>query len=327
MELTSLARGSLVDPALVRPGGRLRLRHLQCFMAVARLGRLRHAAQALAITQPAVTKTLNELEDILGVRLVVRERRGVTLTTHGQAFQPHAAACIEALDRALASVGQVSAAAAPLRIGALPTVAAAVLAPALREVRRSHPDSLAQVMTSNNAALLDALRRQELDVVVGRLSDPADMGGLNFEYLYAEPLAAVARPGHGLAGGRPLAVADLAGVALVLPPPGTLLRHAADGLLTAAGVTRPLVALQTLSVSLARALVASGDEVWLTAPGAVDGDIAAGLLVRLPLDTAGSEEPVGLLTRTDLAPGPAMRALLAALRAQAAARMRAAPVL
>lgn len=313
--------------AAVRPGGRLRLRHLQCFMAVARLGRLRHAAQALAITQPAVTKTLNELEDILGVRLFLRERKGVTLTAHAQAFLPHAAACIEALDAALTSVGQVNPAAAPLRIGALPTVAAAVLAPALRKVRRSHPEALAHVVTGNNPALLEALRRQELDLVVGRLADPADMGGLSFEYLYAEPLAAVARPGHVLAGARPLCVADLAGVSLVLPPPGTLLRHAADGLLTAAGVSRPVVALQTLSVSLARALLASGDEVWLTAPGAVEGDIAAGLLVRLPLDTAGSEEPVGLIARTDLSPGPAMRALLAALRAQAAARMRPAPVL
>lgn len=296
-------------------------------MAVARLGRLRHAAQALAITQPAVTKTLNELEDILGVRLLVRERKGVTLTAHAQAFLPHAATCIDALEQGLASVGQVSASHAPLRIGALPTVAAAVLAPALRELRRSHPEALAHVVTGNNLALLEALRRQELDVVVGRLSDPMQMAGLSFEYLYAEPLTAVVRPGHPLAGARELALADVAGFGLVLPPPGTLLRHAADGLLAAAGVARAPVALQTLSVSLARALVASGDEVWLTAPGAVEADVAAGMLARLPLDTAGSEEPVGLLAHPDVAPGPGLRALLAALRTQAAARMRPAPVL
>src|SRR5258705_235592 len=59
---------------------RIRLRHLQCFLAIVRTGTLGGAAQALSITQPAVTKTVNELEEILGTRLFVRGRRGATLT-------------------------------------------------------------------------------------------------------------------------------------------------------------------------------------------------------------------------------------------------------
>ncbi len=95
----------------------------------------------------------------------------------------------------------------------------------------------------------------------------------------------------------------------------------------AAGVADAQIVLQTLSVSLARAVVISGDEVWLTAPGAVDADIAAGLLVRLALDTAGSEEPVGLLARSDASHTPALRTLFSALRTHALARSRAGAVL
>src|SRR5690606_23269912 len=88
----------------VLAGGRLRLRHLQCFLAIVRLGRLNAAAEALAVTQPAVTKTLNELEDILGVVLLERDRKGVALTPHGQAFLPHASSSLVALEQAVASV-------------------------------------------------------------------------------------------------------------------------------------------------------------------------------------------------------------------------------
>ncbi|GAA5236040.1 pca operon transcription factor PcaQ [Verticiella sediminum] len=298
---------------------RLRLRHLHCFLAVARLGRLSSAAETLAISQPAVTKTLNELEDILGARLFVRGRRGVALTAQAQAFLPHVGLCLEALERAIASVAPALAS-PPLRVGCLPTVASAVLAPALRRLRSSHPETAMHVVTGSNLELLRALRRRDLDLVVGRLSDPDELGGLRFEFLYAEPLAAVVRPGHPLARRSQPRMADLADYGLVLPPAGTMLRHAADALLLAAGISRPRVAVQTLSDSLARSLIDSGDEVWLTAPSAVEAFVDSGVLVRLPIPTGGSEEPVGVLTQTDAVPSGISQALQSALREQAAAR-------
>ena len=76
---------------------RLRLRHLQCFLAVAQFGNLRRAAQALSITQPAVTKTLNELEALLAKPLFVRGRQGAALTAEGEAFMRHANDSVNAL--------------------------------------------------------------------------------------------------------------------------------------------------------------------------------------------------------------------------------------
>jgi LysR family pca operon transcriptional activator len=63
--------------------------------------------------------------------------------------------------------------------------------------------------------------------------------------------------------------------------------------------------------------------VWYAPLAAVEDDLAAGVLARLPLSTAGSEEPIGLALRADSAPGPALNALLGAFRAEAARRRRA----
>lgn len=313
------AEASNVSPPLIGPGTRLRLRHLQCFLAVARLGRLRAAADALAVTQPAITKTLNELEDILGVILFERSRRGVTLTPAAQAFLRHAAAAAQALEQAVDSVRHESGR-APLRVASLPTVTAGLLAPAITRFHTQHAEVRVCVFTGNNLDLIRMLRANEVDVAVARLSDPREIVGLSFEFLYAEPLAVVVRPGHPLARSRRLAASALARYRMVLPPAGTLIRHSADSYLSTAGAGRPEVLAETISVTLARSLVLSTDAVWFTAPSAVAPDLLAGQLVRLKLDTTGTEEPVGLLLRTDTTPAPLLASFLAALRECAVAR-------
>jgi LysR family pca operon transcriptional activator len=149
--------------------GRIRLRHLQCFQAVARLGSLRRAAEALSVTQPAVTKTLNELEEMLGTPLLLRGRRGATLTPEAEAFLVHANASLSALTQAVDSV-----AAAPheavLRIGVLPTVAP-FAAQALQALRATRPLTTVRVSSGRNQELIDQLRGHELEAVLARLAE------------------------------------------------------------------------------------------------------------------------------------------------------------
>lgn len=76
-------------------------------------------------------------------------------------------------------------------------------------------------------------------------------------------------------------------------------------------------------MSLGRSLAERGDAVWFTALGVVEADFAAGRLVRLPVPSLGSEEPVGLLLRTDALPSAPLQALIRAIRAVAAGRRRA----
>ncbi|HMC15934.1 MAG TPA: LysR family transcriptional regulator, partial [Albitalea sp.] len=201
---------------------RIRLRHLQCFLAVAQQGNLRRAAQALAITQPAVTKTLNELEEMLGTTLFVRGRKGATLTPEAEVFLRHAHASVDALAQAVDSVAG-GPGEAPLRIGILPTAAPSFMPQVLAAFATQRPMAGVRVHSGRNKQLLEMLRSRELDAVIGRLSDPDVMIGLSFEHLYAEPLTVVVRAAHPLAR-KPghAATAALAACLLVLPLAGTL---------------------------------------------------------------------------------------------------------
>lgn len=79
---------------------RIRLRHLHTFVAVAQQGTLGRAAETLSLSQPALSKTLNELEELTGVRLFERGRLGAQLTTMGEQFLTHAVRVLDALNHA-----------------------------------------------------------------------------------------------------------------------------------------------------------------------------------------------------------------------------------
>ncbi|WP_280153490.1 pca operon transcription factor PcaQ [Piscinibacter sp. XHJ-5] len=297
------------DATLVR----IRLRHLQCFLAVAQLGNLRRAAQALAVTQPAVTKTLNELEDMLGTPLFVRGRKGALMTPEAELFLPHASASVAALNHAVDSV-LLSPAEAPLRIGMLPTLGPSFMPAVLQRFAAQRPQAVVRLHSGRNKQLIEQLRQRELDVVVGRLSDPDAMLGITFEHLYAEPLVVVMKSGHPAAGGS---AAALGAWPLVLPLAGTMIRQLADGFLERHGV-RPLAGVvETLDTSLARSLLLAGEAVWFTPLGAARPELDTGRFARLAVQIT-PEEPVGLMLAADAAPPPALQALVAAIRQQAA---------
>ncbi|MES1161520.1 MAG: LysR substrate-binding domain-containing protein, partial [Rhizobacter sp.] len=310
---------------------RIRLRHLQCFLAAAQFGNLRRAAQALAITQPAVTKTLNELESLLDKPLFVRGRHGATLTAEGENFMRHATDSVNALGLAVDSVLRAPDA-APLRIGVLPTVAAAFLPDVLAAFGARWPLVTVRVATGRNAELLAALRARELDAVIGRLSDPELMAGLSFEPLYAEPMVIALRPGHALAPARRAAkttratlklpapaLAAIGAHPLVLPPAGTLIRQVADNFLRRHGITAQAGVVETLDTSLARALVLRSDNLWFTPRGSVQADIDAGTLLRLDVNLT-PDEAVGLMLRTGPAAGATVQSFVGAVRAHAASQ-------
>jgi LysR family pca operon transcriptional activator len=303
----------------------VQLRHLRAFVAVAQERHLARAASRLALSQPAVSKTLSELEAIVGTRLVDRSqagRRGVQgLTPAGEQLLAHALRVLEALDASAEAVAPASGERIErLRIGALPSVAPAVLPLALARLRDHWPAAQIAVKSAANPVLLDELRAGELDLVVGRMSDPRLMGGLSFELLYTEPLVFAVRTGHPLAL-KAAPVQAVLGYPLVVYGEGTIPRHNTESFLSARGLVLPTHALQTLDVAVARALVAVSDAVWITPLGAARDELADGRLVRLRIDTTGTEEPVGLLLRSEAEPS-ALRGAMAALLREGAKKQQ-----
>jgi DNA-binding transcriptional LysR family regulator len=306
----------------------VQLRHLRCLVAVAQERHLARAAERLSLSQPAMSKTLAELEALAGTRLVERGeagRRGIQrFTVAGEQLLAHALRVLEAIDagaQALRPDGGERV--ERLRVGALPSVAPTLLVDALLTLRERMPALQVEVRTGVNAVLFDALRAGELDLVCGRMSDPQRMAGLSFELLCAEPLAMVVRPGHPLAGAASTSVQDAMAHPLVVYSEGTIPRHHTESLLSGLGLRLPATHTQTLDLAVARALVLRSDAVWFTPAGAVRDELLSGALVRLRVATAGTEEPVGLVLRSGAELSAAQRTLAALLREGAPAHAAA----
>lgn len=298
---------------------RLKLRHLHALLAIAQHGGVSRAASALAITQPAVSKTLAELEDIVGQRLLERTRKGIELSTAGRILVRYAGSSVRTLREGLDSIAQDRSAEAPIIIiGALPNVAATILPPALQRFIAEIPQARVRVRTGSNSYLVGLLRQGDLDVVIGLLTDPVDMHGLTFEYLFSEPIVFAVRPDHPLLKQPRLTLSMLMDYRLVLPDVGTRLRAAADQFLIAVGLGQTLHSIETIDVSFGRSFVLQTDAVWFAPAGVVETDIQHGALVCLPLDTESSAGPVGLSLRADSTPSDALQCLLTEVRKAAA---------
>jgi LysR family pca operon transcriptional activator len=303
---------------------RLKIRHLRALVAVAEQGTLVRAADVLSITQPAVSKTLAELEDIVGRRLLERTHKGVKLTSAGRVLLRHAGASLRALSEGLDSLATEQDVEVPaVLIGALPNVAATVLPPALLRFAAATPRARVSVRTGSNAQLIAALRQGVLDLVIGRLAEPSDMQGLSFEQLYTEPLLLVVRQGHPLAARRRLEPALLRQHRLVLPDAGTRVREAADRFFVSSGMGLPVQTIETIDLAFGRSYVLQSDAIWFVPLGAIENDLRQGSLVRLPIDTKITEGPVGLTQRVDRMPSDAIQRVVEAVRQSAAERLRA----
>ncbi|MFS9886868.1 LysR substrate-binding domain-containing protein [Salmonella enterica] len=293
---------------------RIRLRHLHTFVAVAQQGTLGRAAETLNLSQPALSKTLNELEQLTGTRLFERGRLGAQLTVPGEQFLTHAVKVLDALNTAGQALNRKEDASADVvRVGALPTAALGILPAAIGRFHQQQKSTSLQVATMNNTMLLAGLKSGEIDLGIGRMSDPELMGGLNYELLFLESLKLVVRPGHPLLQ-ETITLSRVMEWPVVVSPKGTVPRQNAETLLQSQGCKMPAGCIETLSASLSRQLTVDYDYVWFVPSGAVKEDLRQATLVSLPVPTQSAGEPIGILTRVDIPLSTGAQMLIAAIR-------------
>ncbi|WP_434152900.1 LysR substrate-binding domain-containing protein [Klebsiella variicola] len=293
---------------------RIRLRHLHTFVAVAQQGTLGRAAETLNLSQPALSKTLNELEQLTGTRLFERGRLGAQLTLVGEQFLTHAVKVLDALNSAGQALNRKEGLNNDIvRIGALPTAALGILPTVIGQFHKQQKDITLQVATMNNTMLLAGLKSGEIDIGIGRMSDPDLMSGLNYELLFLESLKLVVRPGHPLLQ-ETVTLSRVMEWPVVVSPKGTVPRQNAETLLQSQGCKMPAGCIETLSASLSRQLTVDFDYVWFVPSGAVKEDLRRGVLSALPIATQGAGEPIGILTRVDATLTPGTQTLLSAIR-------------
>ncbi len=294
----------------------MRTRHLQVFLAVAKAESMQRAAAEVHLTQPAISKLIGELEEIFGTRLFVRSRQGVALTEGGRALAARAGHILNDIENARDEVFAIaSGALGCVRIGVLPVVEARLLPATLLALRRSAPGLAAEIEEGTRAVLMNALRRGEIDCVIGRLDPGEQDRTLRVEKLVQLPIKIVANPRHPLSGRRRLSWADLAAYPWILPKAGAPIRTVIDREFADAGVVPPLPMISSTSIRLNLAVLCGTDMIGVMSQDAALAYSRAGELAILPIELTGSLPHVGVVTRSSHV-SHALRTFLAELRAQ-----------
>ncbi|GAB3428789.1 LysR substrate-binding domain-containing protein [Flindersiella endophytica] len=182
----------------------LDLRLVRYFVAVAERGHFGRAAEALHLTQPSLSRQVRRLEQQVGARLLDRTPQGSRLTDAGSAFLPQAKALLRSAASAAASA---RAAAEPSRI-TIGYTAGLIITPAVRELRRQHPDADVRSHHLEWSEPRSALLEHRVDVTVNRL--PMRTEGLSVTVLYDEGRLVVVPLDHRLAGKESVTLDDIA---------------------------------------------------------------------------------------------------------------------
>ena len=297
----------------------LDLRRLALLREVVRHGSFSRAAQALYLTQPAVSRQVAKLEREAGVRLLDRTPSGLRLTDAGQV----------ALERADAIAGQLAAAEAELeaitslsagrlRLSAFPTVAATLVLDALRHFRKRHPGVELSFVEAGTRAGLQRLRAGEVDLALAFRERgqpaPTSWDGLHAEHLLVDPLYVALAKGHRLAGEEAIRLRELRDdnwiQAVQAGPSGITYRAC-----LAAGFEPRIVALSD-HAPITQGLVAAG--VGVTLVSSLSIRQARKDIVIRPLKPSGPERDVFAVSLPGTLRPPAITAIVAILRELAA---------
>jgi DNA-binding transcriptional LysR family regulator len=185
---------------------------LQAFVEVARRGSVTRAADALFVTQPALSARLNALERAVGAELVIRRRGGARLTEAGRAFLPYAERALQAVADGRQVLAELArGVAGHVAIGASPAVSTYALPAILKRFAETHPDVQVAVRTGHSEEVVEMVKRDEVTLGLSRAVHDLELDSFA---LYEDELVLVVHPEHRF--GRKARIADLADEHFVL---------------------------------------------------------------------------------------------------------------
>jgi LysR family pca operon transcriptional activator len=293
---------------------RLRLPLLRAMDAVEAHRSLLKASAVLGITQPALSKSLNELEDIVQARLFDRHSRGVRPTEAGLLFVQTARRVLAELRRLDEQLDQLSSpGSGTVALGALPVTAAGVLPGTLARLKATYPDVKVRLQQGRTEDLLPVLASCEIDLIVGRLYEPAVPDRFSREPLWTEPISILARTEHPIFADA-VTVDVLRRYELVLPTVSQRVGQEIEHLLALLGL-QPTTSLRSSSYGFIREMLHATDLISIMPRLMMVGDLLRGTLKVVPLPIPAPDRPAGLILPRDRALPPAGRAFIECLRA------------
>jgi len=239
----------------------LKLKDLRYLVALADERHFGRAAQRSYVSQPTLSAQLKKLEDYLGVQLVERQPKQVTLTQAGEQIVARARRILEASDEVLALArSHRDPLAGKLRMALLPTIGPYLLPRVAREIHKALPRLELQLYEYQTAPMLEKLNNGQVDL--GILALPVDMDGLEARQLYEEPFELAVPAQHRLAKKKDVTADDLKDETLLLLEDGHCLRDQALDVCSGVGVQEKQD-FRATSLETLRQMVATGAGVTL----------------------------------------------------------------
>lgn len=299
---------------------RLKTRQLMLLVGLDEERNIHRTADALGMTQPAASKLLKDLEDMLEVPLFERMPRGMRPTWYGEIMIRHARMVLASLNQAHEEIAALkSGLTGQVNIGVIMTPGTSLIPQAIARVKREHPYLRINVQMETSDVLQPRLRQGKLDILVARLFEEHDKSGLHYEPLAEEPVCVVAGPHHALRSARGLRLGDIATLPWVLPPEGSVLRHRFDMSFRGANIEPPNNVVETMAPLVITNLLGQSDLLAVLPVDVARHYADHGMVAVLPIELPCKMDSYGIVTRRDqlLAPGAAL--MLEALRETAAA--------
>lgn len=293
---------------------RLKLRHLEVFLAVHQTGSLTAAATHLHMTQPALSHWLSDTEDVVGRPLFLRNRR-LALTAEGEVLRQHATRMLRDVYRTDEELKAVQAGLkGRLHIGSgLPRV---LLPKAIVRLHQTWPDIFVSVLEAPFATLLEMLANRQVDLIIGALGAPAMRSGFAAEPLIHDDVQIVARAGHPcLQQGSAPSWEELCVHPWILPPAASEMRTVFEDAFAARNLRPPVPCAE--AGSSVRAHLLAGDRSYLSILLASEVLLYQPLdLQRVPIDPPIRFPTIGAVWDSERC-SPVVLHLLEALRVEA----------
>jgi DNA-binding transcriptional LysR family regulator len=280
-----------------RIGRRMKLQHLHVLMTVVQAGSMKKAAALLNTSQPAISRSIAELEHTIGVRLLDRNTQGIEPTEYGRAMLKHGVAAFDELKQGVKNIEFLAdPGAGAVRIGSSPYIAEIFVSAVTKRLFRRYPRIVFHLVTAEETDRLHReLSERNVDLLIARRAGLFTDEKLGFELLYDSSFVVVAGARNPWVRRRHIALADLVNESWVLPPPEGVLGPAYLEVFRASGLDYPRTSVFAAPPGVRLNLLATGRFLTIAPISVLRLSKRPGIKV-LPVKLQYASVPVGIIT-------------------------------
>jgi len=288
-----------------RIGNRMKLQDLHVLMTVVQAGSMGKAAQILNTTQPNVSRSIGELEQALGVRLLDRHRQGIEPTEYGRALLDCGATVFDDLRQGVKNIAFLAdPAAGELRIGTTTFLAASFVSALVDRLSRRYPRIVFHLVTGYTETLHQELAERNVDLLIIRGSGPIADPRYDFEFLFDDSYVVAAGAQNQWGRRRRIEIAELVNELWVLPPPDSVIGSIVIDAFRTSGLDYPRVSVVTDCPHMRISLLATGRFVTIFPASAFRFLAKRSELRILPVELPTARRPNGIVTLKNRALSP-----------------------